>query len=143
MSPRDVRRALLPSSCSRCCQQPATRSQSPRSVTDRTHHSPQRLLQVMSATDPVHHQHPLELLTQYQLMLRKKEEQRAKTRARIARFRSRLKLPLEEQEVFKARARDASARYRATRRKREIALTAAFGTPPLYVLSLHHTQFQT
>ncbi|KAJ7029957.1 hypothetical protein C8F04DRAFT_1264306 [Mycena alexandri] len=38
-------------------------------------------------------------------------------------------LPREEQEVFKARARDASARYRATQRQRERSLAATFGDP--------------
>ncbi|KAJ7707994.1 hypothetical protein B0H16DRAFT_1481455 [Mycena metata] len=55
-------------------------------------------------------------------------------------FRSRLEeLPLEEQQIFKARARDASARYRATRRQRERELAAALGVPPLsltYMINL-------
>ncbi|KAJ7839306.1 hypothetical protein B0H13DRAFT_1911326 [Mycena leptocephala] len=47
----------------------------------------------------------------------KREEARAKTRARMADFRCRLKqLPAEQQEPFKARARHARARYRATQR---------------------------
>ncbi|KAJ7169143.1 hypothetical protein C8R43DRAFT_945102 [Mycena crocata] len=47
----------------------------------------------------------------------KKEEQRAKTRARMARYRARLKeLPLEEQMVAHERARIARARYRDNHR---------------------------
>ncbi|KAF7367346.1 hypothetical protein MSAN_00797000 [Mycena sanguinolenta] len=53
-------------------------------------------------------------LTQRDLMRIKKEEQRAKTRDRMARFRAKLKeLPLEEQEAVHERARLARARYRA------------------------------
>ncbi|KAJ7886947.1 hypothetical protein B0H13DRAFT_2342687 [Mycena leptocephala] len=56
-------------------------------------------------------------LTQYQLMQRKKEEQRAKTRACMARYRSKLKDPsLEDQEAAVIRAREARARYRERNR---------------------------
>ncbi|KAJ7130580.1 hypothetical protein C8R44DRAFT_872368 [Mycena epipterygia] len=54
--------------------------------------------------------HPM---TQYNLMQLKKEEQRAKTRARKARQRAELKnLPDEEQKAAHDRARAARARYR-------------------------------
>ncbi|KAJ7175319.1 hypothetical protein C8R46DRAFT_1030421 [Mycena filopes] len=57
---------------------------------------------------------PRPQLTQYDLLQMKKEEQRRKKRARMAMFRLRLKqLPPAEQEPFKARARDARARYKA------------------------------
>ncbi|KAJ7604873.1 hypothetical protein DFH06DRAFT_1349006 [Mycena polygramma] len=54
-----------------------------------------------------------QLLTQHQVMLMKKEEQKRKTRERMARYRRQLKeLPPEVQEAAKARARDARLRYR-------------------------------
>ncbi|KAJ7635970.1 hypothetical protein DFH06DRAFT_1336118 [Mycena polygramma] len=54
-----------------------------------------------------------QLLTQHELMQKKKEEQKRKTRERMARYRRQLKeLPPEVQEAAKARARDAHLRYR-------------------------------
>ncbi|KAJ6458988.1 hypothetical protein C8R45DRAFT_942404 [Mycena sanguinolenta] len=61
--------------------------------------------------------HSTSTLTQLDLMQTKKQEQRAKTRARMARYRAKLKeLPLEEQEGAQERARLAHARYRANHR---------------------------
>ncbi|KAJ7613328.1 hypothetical protein DFH06DRAFT_1146984 [Mycena polygramma] len=58
-------------------------------------------------------------LTHFQVMQLKRAEERSKTRARMARFRRRVKdLPLEQQEPFKARARDAPARYKANHRSK-------------------------
>ncbi|KAJ7666953.1 hypothetical protein DFH06DRAFT_1470079 [Mycena polygramma] len=55
----------------------------------------------------------LTYLTQRDLIARRKEEQRAKSRARMVRYRSGLKdLPKEEQEAVRERARQARARYR-------------------------------
>ncbi|KAJ7678871.1 hypothetical protein DFH06DRAFT_1120682 [Mycena polygramma] len=58
-------------------------------------------------------------LTHFQVMQLKRAEERSKTRARMARFRRRVKdLPPEQQEPFKARARDARARYKANHRSK-------------------------
>ncbi|KAJ7887722.1 hypothetical protein B0H13DRAFT_1888764 [Mycena leptocephala] len=71
------------------------------------------------------------IVTQYQLLQRRKEVQREKTRIRMAQFRLRLKeMPSEEQEAFKARARDARARYRAIRYRHAFPETYADGALP-------------
>ncbi|KAJ7139278.1 hypothetical protein C8R44DRAFT_764167 [Mycena epipterygia] len=57
------------------------------------------------------------LLTQYDLMQLRKEEQRAKTRVRMAKYRAGLKaLPVEVQQEAQERARAARARYRERHR---------------------------
>ncbi|KAJ7159883.1 hypothetical protein C8R43DRAFT_1124243 [Mycena crocata] len=67
----------------------------------------------MSAT-----QHANELLTEYRLMQIKRDNQRAKARARMAKYRLKLKeLPLDEQEAINARARHARRRYRESHRE--------------------------
>ncbi|KAJ7615786.1 hypothetical protein DFH06DRAFT_1145823 [Mycena polygramma] len=80
------------------------------SFTPHSVHSEALSLTVMSSTQ-------LECpapLTHFQVMQLKRAEERSKTRARMARFRRRIKeLPPEQQEPFKARARDARARYKA------------------------------
>ncbi|KAJ7429224.1 hypothetical protein B0H11DRAFT_1945579 [Mycena galericulata] len=56
-------------------------------------------------------------LTQYQLMLQKRDEQRRKTRERMVRHRLKLKsAPPEQQEASRQRAREARARYREKNR---------------------------
>ncbi|KAJ6493509.1 hypothetical protein C8R47DRAFT_1213797 [Mycena vitilis] len=85
------------------------------SFTPHSVHSEALSLTVMSSTQ-------LECpapLTHFQVMQLKRAEERSKTRARMARFRRRLKeLPPEQQEPFKARARDARARYKANHRSK-------------------------
>ncbi|KAJ7022483.1 hypothetical protein C8F04DRAFT_1272593 [Mycena alexandri] len=56
-------------------------------------------------------------LTEYQLMQLKKQQQREKTRARMARYRQKMKeLPEGEKEEILGRARAARARYRERNR---------------------------
>ncbi|KAJ7040186.1 hypothetical protein C8F04DRAFT_1178281 [Mycena alexandri] len=76
-----------------------------------------QLSSMPSSSSPTKPASSVKFVTQAELMKLKKEEQRIKTRIRMARLRERLKeLTLEEQQAAKERARLARARYRDSHR---------------------------
>ncbi|KAJ7115648.1 hypothetical protein C8R43DRAFT_1138103 [Mycena crocata] len=69
----------------------------------------------------------LSIVTQYEIMQRKREDLKAKARLRMARYRLRMKeRPPAEQEAANARARRARARYRESQRGQFRETEAAF-----------------
>ncbi|KAJ7612812.1 hypothetical protein DFH06DRAFT_1344899 [Mycena polygramma] len=68
---------------------------------------------------------PPRLLPLSEIRELKKQEQRMKSRLRMARLRKKLKqLPPEQQEPYKVRARHARARYRETHRQEKTSCVA-------------------